>query len=605
MEGGVSDKATEKAPDLASLKKMFEEATSLTADARRESRTDQDYYDGVQWTADERRVLRKRKQPDLVFNRVRPAVNGTLGVIKQGATDPKAYPRNPQDEDSADVASKVLRFIADKNDFDARKIDCATDYLVQGTCAAIIEATDDHQVTFEQIRWEEFFYDPRSRANDFRDARFMGVAKWMYADEVKAAYPKAEKTVEDSLAGGLGMADETFEDRPSDGGQTVAWVDRTKRRVMVVELYHREAGTWRRCVFHAGGLLDYSDSPYMDEKGRPECPIVAQSCYVDRENNRFGIVRDMRGPQDEINKRRSKLLHLLNSRQLQAPNADSASIAMAVDKDVARTEAGKPDGVIPPGYVVVPTSDLAAGHANLLAEAKAEIERMAPSPAVIGRDSESQSGRATLVRQQAGMTEQAIVFGGIEDWELRVYRQKWNRARQYMTAPDFVRITDDQGSPEFVGINQPVPGPPQVVLGPNNIPMLQPTVLGYENSLAELDMDIVIDTVPDTANIQQEQFQALAELAKIYGPQEVSFDDLLEVSTMPNKRALIEKRKARAQEGQQDPNRQLQMQGMAAEVQKTQAEADLTKAKTVTELQKPQLDALSALQAMQRPAAGV
>lgn len=604
MEGGVTQEA--KTPDIAALRRMFEEAVSLTSDARKQARIDQDYYDGIQWTASERQTLRKRKQPDLVFNRVRPAINGTLGVIKQGSTDPRAYPRNPQDEDSADVASKTLRFIADKNDFDARKIDCAWDFLVPGTTAVLIGADEDNQITIEQIRWEEFFYDPRSRSQDFRDARFMGVAKWMYADDVAAMYPEAKAALDSSLNAGapLGAIDDTFEDRPSDGGVTVAWVDKSKRRVMVVELYHQEGG-WKRCVFHTGGVLAYGDSPYLDAKKRPSNPIEAQSCFVDRENNRYGVVRDMRGPQDEINKRRSKLLHLINARQLQAPSADMASIAMGIDKDVARTEAAKPDGVIPPGYNVVNTSDMAAGQAQLLAEAKSEIERMAPNPALIGRDEGVQSGRARLVRQQAGMTEQAIIFGGIEDWELRVYRQMWNRARQFWTGPMFIRVTDDEGSPEFVGVNQPVHGPPQVVAGPDGMPMLQPTVLGYENNLAELDVDIVIDTVPDTANIQQEQFQMLTELAKVYGPQEVTFDDLLEVSTMPNKRALIEKRKARAEQAQQNPMQALQMAGTQAEVEKTQAEAQLTQAKTVTEMQKPQLDALSALQAMQQPAAGV
>jgi hypothetical protein len=259
--------------------------------------------------------------------------------------------------------------------------------------------------------------------------------------------------------------------------------------------------------------------------------------------------------------------------------------------------------VIPPGFAVVPTSDLAAGNMQLLIEAKGEIERMAPSPALIGRAAGADSGRQELIKQQAGMTEQAVVFGGIEDWELRVYRQMWARARQFWTEPMFVRVTDDEGSPEFVKVNEPIPGPPQVVMGPDGMPTIQPTILGYKNSLAELDVDIIIEATPHTANVQQEQFATLAELAKVYGPQEVTFDDMLEVSTMPNKRAIIEKRKAKAEQAQQNPMQAIQMQGAVAEVQKTQAEGELTHAKTITELQKPQLDALSALQQLNQPAA--
>jgi hypothetical protein len=56
------------------------------------------------------RDAQKRGQPDTVFNRYRKAINGTLGVLEDGQTDPRAYGRNPGvDEDSADVVTKTLR----------------------------------------------------------------------------------------------------------------------------------------------------------------------------------------------------------------------------------------------------------------------------------------------------------------------------------------------------------------------------------------------------------------------------------------------------------------------------------------------------------------
>lgn len=599
MEDGVTSSYK---PELATLKRMFEDARDQTYDARKDALIDQDYYDGYQWTAEERATLRKRLQPDLVFNRVRPAINGTLGVIKQGATDPRAYPRNPQDEESSDVASKTLRFIADTNRFDDLKLKGAKQYLVPGTCAAIIEVDEDRQVKIEPIRFEEFFYDPRSRREDFKDARYMCVAKWQYADEVAKLYPDAKKDVMDALEAGAPITtDETFDDRPKD---QITWVDKKKRRVLTVELYHEDGG-WKRCVFFAGGVLEAAESAYKDSKGRPTNPIEAQSCFVDRENNRYGLVRDMRGPQDEINKRRSKLLHELNNRQVR-------QVEMGAEMDAAnvRQEAGRPDGILPYGWDFVSRADIVAGQAQLLAEAKAEIERMGPNPAILGRQGEDQSGRANLIRQQAGLTEQAIIFGGIEDWELRIYRQCWDRARQFWREPMWIRVTDDEGAPEFVQLNEPEMGPPQMVMGENGVPTIQPTVLGYKNAIAELDVDIILDTVPDTANVQQEQFQMLTELAKMYGPEQVPFEDVLEASSMPNKRQIIERRKARAEEAQQqqqqpNPMQELQMRGAVAEVSKTEAEAALTGAKAQNEMMRPQMEAAERLQQMHRPAAGV
>ena len=596
MEGSVTP-----TDDLPRLKRMFEEARDLTQTARTESMTDIDYYDNKQWTADEIRELRKRGQPDIVINRLKPAINGILGVVERGKSEPRAFPRTPKDQDSADLATDTLRFVADFSRFDQLKIRCFKDMLVPGTMAAQVLVNADRQITVEQIRWEEFFYDPRSRREDFADAKYLGIAKWMYADDVSAIYPDKKDEVEAALEAG-DATDESFADRPTDGRN--AWVDKKRRRLLVVELYYNEGG-WKRCCYVSGAILAQGDSPYQDDKARPTCPIVAASAYVDRENNRYGPARDMRGPQDEINHRRSKGIHLLNVRQVQesAPGAGMGSA------DEARAEAAKPDGAIPSGWVIVPTTDMAQGQLQMLQEAKGEIERLGPNPAVLGREGTDSSGRALLARQQAGLVELAILFGLLEDWELRIYRQCWARARQYWTEPQWIRVTDDEGAPQFVMLNEPQMGPPQVVMGEGGMPTVKPTVLGYRNQIAELDVDIILDSTPDTANVQQEQFQDLMQLVgsnPAYA-QTVPFEMLLELSTVPHKRDLLDKLKQFREQAQQAQAQAQQMQGakLQADVQKTQADARLADAKATTEMFTGAAAHAQAMAPPMLPAAGV
>jgi hypothetical protein len=578
--------AEDKAPDLASLKRMFEEAADLTKTARLQAQIDRDYFDGNQLTSEEKLALARRSQPDNVFNRVRPAVEGTIGLIEQGQTDPKAWPRNPQDEQASEVATKVLRYIEDKADFDQTKMECAHDFFIEGICAVIVEADERLDVHANHIRYEEFFYDPRSRKKDFEDSRYFGIAKWRYGDDVAREYPDAKADIERSLEGAIGVVDDTFQDRPTDISTTVQWVDRKKRRVMVVELYHLEAGEWRRCVYHAGGILEYGPSPYRDKYGT-RCPIIAASCYIDRENNRYGKVRDMRGPQDEINKRRNKALWRASVAQIQAVLPE----AIEVNADEARREAARPDGVIPMGWQRVTDHANFQHEIQLLQHATAEIERMGPNPAILGRQGETQSGRAQLVRQQAGMTELAPVLGVFDRWMLRVYRAMWETARQYWTAPMWIRVTDDEGAPEFIGLNMPATvdtpyGPQQTV----------------EHPIAEMDVDITIETTPDTANIQQEQFLGLIELVKS-GAVQIPPQILIKASSLPDKTALLEEMKALSE--QPNPQQELQLRGAAAEVQKTEAEAALTGAKARNEIMKPEMEAVKLAVQAERPAAGV
>lgn len=546
------------APGLPALKRMLDNHRTATDTDSLNQQLDRDYYDGHQLNSTVLATLRLRHQPPIYTNRIRPAIDGTLGVLAAAQTDPRAYPRNPHgaQENAADVATKTLRFIADTNFFDGTKLDCAEEHQIEGTCAAIIEVGEDEDVSVTQIPWKDFFFDPRSRRPDFKDAKYMGAAKWMFADDVRDMYPERYADLGDPVEGAMAVDCGRNKDEPET---TLGWVDKKDRRILLVEVYYREAGDWYRCVFCAAGIFEWAKSAYEDDKRRTTCPIEAQSCYIDRKLNRYGRVRDMRPIQDEINARRSRLLHLANSRQIQERELGAGA---GVDVDTARIEAAKADGVIPSGYVMVPTSDLAAGQQLLLGESKSEIERMGPTPAVLGRQGEAgQSGRARLVLQQAGMTEIGRVLGRIEDWEERCYRQMWQRARQFWTGPKFVRVTDDVRAPEFIQINAP----------------------DGTNQIAQMDMDIIVDTVPDTANLQQEVWQDLLKLLEMYPPEDPRFQIAVEMSPIADKQRIIERIKAfkqeQAEQAQQGGQQAAAMQ--AAEMEKLQLEVVNLKAKAL------------------------
>lgn len=577
-------------PDLARLKRMFEQARDSNDEYRSEAFIDDDYFHGYQLTPEERAVLNQRKQPTIYFNEVRLAVRGLVGVFEQGESDPKAYPRNPQDDETADVATKALRYAKDVADWSSLRTACALNYFVQGTCATIVQADAKGRPDVVQVRFEEFVHDPRSRALDFSDARYMGVAKWMFADDVAAMYPDNRDAIMSALDGGTQLATggDTFSDRPD--GEVGIWADRKLRRIFTVELYHREGEQWMRCVFWGGGILEAGVSPYLDGDGKPRCPIYARSCYIDRENRRYGEVRDLRPVQDGINKRESKLLHLLNNRQVRAVDP---AYADATDANTVRSEAARPDGVLPPGWDVVSLNDMAAGQFQLLASAREFMQRIGQNPSVLAQQSASASGRAQLARQQAGMVDSAMSLNGLRRFELAVYRGMWDICKQFWTAPDWIRVTDDENAPQFVGINQPQYGPPQVMQGPDGMAMIGRPLLGYENAMAEMVVDITIDAVPDVANLAQEQFQALTELARLYGPQEVPFDDMLAISSIPDKAKLITRRKERQDENNQAGGQQqeLQMRGAIAEISRTEADAALLAARAANEQAKPAMEA--------------
>lgn len=549
----TQDEETLNAPTgkrtLDQLLRLVEDFRSLTEMNRNSALLDTDYYDGNQLTAAERQVLKDRGQPDTVVNRTRVAVNGILGVVVKSHTDPKAQPRNETDDDSSSVSTDILRYVSTSTKFNRSvKGPCFKDYLVPGSTAVLIGVDGNKKVKTSQVRWEELIYDPRARRIDFLDSKYMGVGKWMYTDDAQGLYPDKRVNLEyggGGLGGIFGMS-ESMADRPVDQG----WIDRRNGRVLIIEMYCRYGKVWWKHVFYYGGILEEGPSPYVDNAGNPINPIIAVSCYVDRNNNRMGVVRDMRPIQDEINKRRSKLLHLANSSQIQAKDPS----AIEVSPEAARIEAARPDGVIPYGWEKVKTTDIAAGQAALLTEAKSEMERLGPNPAVLGRQGADSSGRALLTRQQAGLVEMAVILDQMEDWELRIYEAWWQRVKQFWDEPQIIRVTDDEDAPKFIKLNQPIHGPvpsihpetQQPMADASGQPMMEPGVLGYTNAIAEMDVDISVDITPQTATIQQEQLEDLMKLigtSPVYA-QQVPFEVILDLMPIPRKRQLIGKLKA-------------------------------------------------------------
>lgn len=228
----------------------------------------------------------------------------------------------------------------------------------------------------------------------------------------------------------------------------------------------------------------------------------------------------------------------------------------------------------------------------MIESARQAIVRQAPTPAVLAEASAAnQSGRSRLVLQQAGMTEIARALGRLEEWENRVYRQAWLRVKQFMTDPWFIRITGDDGKPGFEQVNQPV-GPDGQPVPPEMAEMMQAqgVPVSIKNNLATMDVDIEVETIPDTANLQAEQFDGLApllpQLAEGFGVKK-AFEVGLALSAIPDKnriKEMLEDDPNQNPQAQQMAQMQEQMQQMAAKLAMMDAQAKIEKTQSETQL---------------------
>ena len=148
MENGVAaDEATAKSGmlDVGDLCRMFEESEDSSYESRKLSERDRDYVDNKQLTAEEESTLKKRGQPPVIDNRIKTKIDYLVGLEKQQRIDPKALPRTPKHESDADGATEALRYVAEEQDYDAKRSAVWRNMLVEGfggVGVSVAEATD-------------------------------------------------------------------------------------------------------------------------------------------------------------------------------------------------------------------------------------------------------------------------------------------------------------------------------------------------------------------------------------------------------------------------------------------------------------------------------
>jgi hypothetical protein len=599
VESGVTETTAKPVvtdtADLELVRNQFEDFCEGTKDMRKLAMKCRDYKDGNQYTAKEREVFEKRKQPCITDNKIHDRVNALMGLEKQQRTDPKAFPRTPKHEQAAEAATDALRYVADNCEYQrsARK-PAAENLIVEGWCyGEVCYDKKTKEIRMEHVRIDRGYHDIRSLRLDFADKEHVGYFTWMDADIVLRKW-RGKEAVVDGCVVDTSLGDKEHEDKPN----RYVEMRGNRRRIQVFTHYYKKDDVWYFCRWCKGGFLEEpKPSPYKDEDGNPACNIEVQAIFRSSDGDCYGAVQRDLDLQDEHNKRRSKMLHLLNSKRLKVRKGQE-------DVKKLRAEMHKADGVLefngdPNEAVIEDNLKEAEGQWRLLQQTDQALSMSAPSGSVF--DPSGSSGRSKEIDQAAGMLPLMPLFDAIDSWEIRMYRLAWLCVRQFWTAPMWIRVTDNEENLKFVGLNQPLtrgevaarelkneqipdeekqaviqeiasrPDMEQPAVGPNGQMM--------ENSVAEMDVDIIISRTADTVNIQAEQFEILASIAE--KRPEIPFDVLMDISQLRSevKRAVRDKLS-----GANDPQaaQMAQLQQQMQEIQMALAAANVRKVESET-----------------------
>ncbi len=495
----ASDDGGDKYWPLSKLKRAY---TDYLHSKRREIDEQIDarrYYHGSQYTDEQIKILMRRKQPIMTYNRISRKLNAVVGQLERLKQDPKAYARTPQHEEGAELATAVVRFVLDENEWGAITHMSSLFGAIDGIGGVEMDLKQgdkgDPDIQLTDIDPEAFFYDPRSKRADFSDAMYMGVSKKMDEDLAR------EK------AGDVELIYDSGDDLSKNSDWDNKWFSQegNRKQIRMVECWYRHKGKWCWSLFTGAQIVNEGESPFKDEDGKSIGKYLMFSGNVDQEGDRYGFVRNLKSPQDGINARQSKMQHSLNSKRL------IISQGAVQDVEIARKEWNRHDGII---MVNGPVNEGAkaddqsfdfAGWSKMYEQSVAEIEQYGVNTLGLQEGDQGKSGRAIALLQQAGIAELGPYILSYRGWKVRVYRAIWNAVQQHWQSERWVRVTDDENLAQYLSINK-------VEIDPQT---MQPTIV---NAIGSLDVDIILDEGPDTVTLMEDTFETLSNMLPAIAP---------------------------------------------------------------------------------------
>lgn len=547
----------------------------------------EEYYHGKQWSPDQKSILNDRKQPATYFNELRKKVDSYIGIEQRLRRDPKGFPASPKHEGDSDAATAALRSIGEKTQAQTQYSEAGRDFFVRGI-GVLYQGVQRNkkgkvEVCKKRVPAVNFVYDPRSMEWDFADAKFIGEWGWHDAEDAEDLFIK------------LGRPDSAAKMRWLQGNHATGgvpgelarvrteWFSRDLGRVRLIHMYYKHRGQWWYAIICGQVELYNAPSIYRDEDGESCHPYVAASCYVDERGQRYGVVKDLIPIQDSINQRHSRLFHLLAQRRI---IADRGAVD---DINKTRREAARADAYIelnPRGkdgidkrFKIDEGGPEIEGQYKLLEHSIEQMRNYGPNTAILGKGEgvNSQSGRAILALQNAGMTEMSSVFDRHRLLKFMSWRADWRNVRQFWDDERWFTVMDEDAEKgvKFVALNR-------VLYDPTTGQMK------IENSVAKMDIDIIIDESADTITQTEEALDFMSKLGEAaVGPAGELF---IELSNLRNKDRLL--KLIRSKQPQTDPQ-QAELARKVAFLEAAQRAADVDK--TLADVEQKRADALSKL----------
>jgi len=567
------------------LLSYYQQELDRQADNRVEQAEDEDFYDNLQWTPEDKAIVEGRGQMALTYNITQTAVNWVINSQKRSRTDFRILPRRKDASKPAQSKTQLMKYLSDVNFspfHESRAFEDAVKVGIGWLESCVRNDSDGELIRDRYESWRNMLWDSACTELDLSDARYVIRTKWVDADMAKAWFPQRASVVEtatresDDYFTESEYGDEVMdstEEYLENGSRSRASRDDVRferERLRIIEVWFRtvtpvrkmqggdfsgelfdEASPGHRKEIEEGraeiierpsmrvhvaimtitGLLYLGESPYRHNRF-PFTPLWGNR--RGRDGMPYGFIRSVKDINRYVNKAASKIIHILNSSKV---IMDENAVE---DLDDFAEEVARPDAIIvkKKGYELQIDADrgVDVSHENFMARSIAMIQQVGGvTDENLGRETNASSGRAITARQDQGQLATAHYFENLR-FAKQVHGAKMlSLIEQFIDEKKAFRITNERGTPEYLEVNDGLP----------------------ENDIVSTKADFIISEQDWRATIRQAQTEELLDLMSKLAPVApqvvlITLDLLVETMDIPARQELVAR--IRKQTGMSDPD---------------------------------------------------
>lgn len=565
------------------------EASWASNEWRAESWRDSEMFDGgdAQWTQEDYdKAIAAGIQP-ITINRTFPTCNMLMGSQAINRFDIVAKGRTQKDTELGQVMTEGIKFIMDQWDGEFIISEAFKNAIIPGFGCVYPGFNQDprkERLCIKARKWTEVGWDPFSSPWwSPAHTKYVYWQRWTDLDDVQGLFPEKSKELKDAYDEFSGEFREgshaPFMDQAEEVEEKIRvlaasdWIDTRRKRIRPVEMWYpvnemamfalypdgrcyeikqdmdpraayqaiansqevlRAIVKKMRVVTFFGEhlILQNEPTPY----GHDQFPMVPFIGYIDRYGFPYGVPRQIRGQNEETNKRRSMAMAMISKRRVTVEK-DAVESGDADLLDALYEEANKLDGfmvVEPGGLKKVKIEDLAQMsdyQFKLMQQSELEIREISGANATrMGYEQGgAQSGVSKRFDVENSATTTATLFDNLRRSLKMIGDQTISNIQSFWKVEKVLRVTDRlTGAERFVTVNQAMDGG-----------------IETKNNITQGKFDSVISEAPASDTVREKNLEMLYAAIEKSPPEAVPtlLVAAFEMSDLPNKELLLEKLK--------------------------------------------------------------